>query len=239
MKTVLFFTLLSITFSLPFFKKDNNQNKKGYVIIVHGLGRTHLSMRKLTKKIEKEGYISLNFPFLTINKNIEDIENKLEKFIEKNCKNKNMKIYFVTHSLGGIIVRLYLKKHPNKKTRVVMIAPPNQGSILADKLKNNVLISTLLGPSIFELGKNPEKSVPLTLGTIDFELGIIAGTKSIYPFFSKKIPGKDDGIVSVEETKLKNMKDFIEINSSHSFIMNNEETIKQTIHFLNYGYFKK
>jgi hypothetical protein len=89
-----------------------------------------------------------------------------------------------------------------------------------------------------QLGTDPE-SVPLLLGRADFELGIIAGTKSINLILSTLLPSPDDGKVSVENTKLKGMKDHIAIPVSHPFLMKDALAIQQTIYFLGHGNFRK
>ena len=233
-KIIYISVLLSLTT-----RYHSNSNKKVNVILLHGLGRTHLSMLKLKIFLEKNGYKVFNFPFSTLKKTTEEIEKKLEKYIKKHGLDRDEKIYFVTHSFGGIIARLYLAKHPNlKKCRIVMLAPPNKGSKLAEKLKNNKIVRALLNPPIEELGKD-KKSLPLKINTPDYEIGIIAGTKNIFPFFSKIISAKSDGIISVEETKLENMKDFTTVNSGHTFIMQNKMALKQILHFLDNGHFIK
>lgn len=152
------------------------------------------------------------------------------------CTGKG-RIHFVTHSLGGIVLRYYLKENPpNNLGRVVMLSPPNQGSDLVDILKGNVFFKVVTGPSGQQLGTD-SSSVPITLGPVDFELGIIVGNRSLNPIFSHLIPGEDDGRVSVARSKVEGMTDFIIVPQSHPFIMNSPEVIEQAIHFLEHGRF--
>ncbi|MCK4556652.1 MAG: alpha/beta hydrolase, partial [Candidatus Aminicenantes bacterium] len=164
-------------------------------------------------------------------------ENVLGEIIERFTTDSGIKIHFVTHSMGGIIVRYYLNHHNlDSLGRVVMLSPPNQGSELVDHLRDTYLYKKKNGPSGQQLGTDKE-SVPLSLGPVDFELGVITGSLSFNPASSMVLPGPDDGIVSVESAKIEGMTDFIVMPNSHTFIMKSKSVIKQIIHFLENGEF--
>ena len=148
-------------------------------------------------------------------------------------------INFVTHSLGGILVRQYLSNHeiPNLK-RVVMLGPPNQGSEVVDKMKKFPGFHFINGDAGMQLGTG-ELSIPNQLGKAEFDVGIVAGTRSINWILSWIIPSTDDGKVSVERTKLEGMNDHIEMKVTHPFMMKNDEVIAQVVHYLKNGTFKR
>jgi hypothetical protein len=147
------------------------------------------------------------------------------------------KVHFVTHSLGGILVRKYLNNNEIKNLgRVVMLGPPNQGSKAVDELGDLPGFDWLNGPAGRQLGKGP-KSVPLQLGAANFELGIIAGNKSIDPITSAVLDDPDDGKVSVADTKLEGMDDFTIVEHSHALMMRMQWPIELTIQFLKTGRF--
>jgi hypothetical protein len=139
--------------------------------------------------------------------------------------------------MGGIILRYYLKHHdlPNLG-RVVMISPPNQGSELVDLLKDKAVLERIYGPAAAQLSLDRDSLVQ-NLGPVDFELGIIAGSKSFNPIYSALLPGPDDGVVTIESMKLEGMDDFIILPLTHGFILRNENTIVQVIHFMEHGFF--
>src|SRR5208283_4161142 len=120
--------------------------------------------------------------------------------------------------------------------RVVMLAPPNQGSEVVDKLGWLFLFKWINGPAGSELGTGTN-STPKKLGPVNYAVGVIAGDRSINWINSLLIPGRDDGKVSVERTKLAGMSDYIVIHTAHPFIMRNREAIRQTIQFLRTGGF--
>jgi len=148
------------------------------------------------------------------------------------------KVHFVTHSMGGIMLRKWIEKNPLPNLgRVVMLGPPNAGSETVDKLRDYALFQWINGPAGGQLG-TPADSLPATLARPSFKPGVIAGDRTINPFLSMMIPGKDDGKVSVERTKVKNMGDFICLHVTHACMMRNRKVIEQTKYFLKNGNFK-
>jgi triacylglycerol lipase len=117
-----------------------------------------------------------------------------------------------------------------------MLAPPNQGTELVDKLGDLVFFEMLNGPAGNQLGTGTN-SLPKQLGSVAFELGVIAGDRSINWINSRLIKGRDDGKVSVESTKVPGMQDHLVIHATHPFIMQNDAAIRQTIQFLRQGRF--
>lgn len=215
--------------------------KKGdYVIIVHGLGRTWRSMKKPQKFLAQKGYLVLHFKYPSTKYDIQTLSrNYLEDFIQTRCLDQTKKIHFVTHSMGGILVRYYLKDHtPQNLGRVVMLAPPNRGSEVVDWEKHWFVFRWLLGPAGQQLGTDAE-SLPAQLGSVDFELGVIAGDRSFEFVHSLIIPGPDDGKVGVERAKVQGMKDFFLVHIAHTFIMRDDEVLRQIEHFLRTGTFHR
>ena len=146
-------------------------------------------------------------------------------------------IHFVTHSLGGILVRQYLSTDDIEELgRVVMLGPPNQGSAAADELDGIPGFDWINGPAGRQLGKG-EGSVPLALGPVEFELGVIAGDRTIDPVTSAALDDPDDGRVSVADTKVEGMNDFVVVQHSHAFMMRMRTPIELTIAFLQNGRF--
>jgi hypothetical protein len=80
--------------------------------------------------------------------------------------------------------------------------------------------------------------LPNRLGPVDVPVGIITGDSTLEPWFSSRVPGPDDGKVSVERARLAEMTDFLVVHKSHGFIMNDPEVIAQTTHFLEHGVFR-
>ena len=214
-----------------------HKEQKEYVVLLHGLARSARSMQKLAVRLTNEGYAVVNINYPSTRHPVaylaEDIlGDKLASVVDTATT-----LHFVTHSMGGILVRHYLAHHrlPNLG-RVVMLSPPNQGSEVVDALRGNALFRWLHGPAGLELGTDP-MSVPCQLGRVDFDLGVITGNRVIEPWFASMIPGASDGKVSVESARVEGMQDFLVVPYSHTFIMQREEVVEQVVCFLRNGAF--
>jgi len=208
-----------------------------YVILLHGLGRTPLSMKRIEWTLRKQNYRVMNVGYPSTRVSIQDAaDHWLNEVLKTRVTDSSAKVHFVTHSLGGIVLRQYLMNHeiPNL-ARVVMMAPPNQGSELADRLRNNCLYRFATGPAGQQLGTG-ESSVPNRLGPIDFELGVIAGDRSLNPLFSSWIPGADDGKVSVRSARMPGA-DFLLVHRSHTWMAWSANVNSAIVQFLKTGCF--
>lgn len=208
------------------------------VILLHGLARSDSSMEKLAYELSQAG-------FSIVNKNYPSREYPIERLAELAIEPALTKcsidqpVNFVTHSLGGILVRQYLNQHSiDNLNRVVMLGPPNKGSEVVDKLGSVPGFHLINGDAGLQLGTS-KMSVPNSLGEAHFDLGIIAGTRSINWILSSMIPSSDDGKVSIESTKLTGMNDHIEMPVTHPFMMKNDQVIAQVIHYLKNGVFER
>ncbi len=214
--------------------------KNECVILLHGLARSLNSMSSLQNRLALEGYDTVNLGYPSTEETIEAIASEhLPEAIAECQKLNPEKIHFVTHSLGGIVLRQALKNtRPDKLGRVVMYSPPNKGSAVTDRLKDWWIYSWLNGPAGQQLSTSPD-SLPNRLGPVDYPVGIITGDRYAFfdAWFSTILPGKDDGKVSVERAKLDGMSDFLVVHESHPFIMNAEYVHEETIYFLAHGFF--
>ncbi len=148
-----------------------------------------------------------------------------------------VKVHFVTHSLGGILVRQYFAQHHHEKLgHVVMLGPPNSGSEIVNYMKEVPGYSRLYGPASTQLGTDSD-SIPVQLGPVNFDLGVIAGSTSVNPIFGMLLPGPDDGKVSVASTSVAGMHAKIVLPVTHAWMMYNDEVIDQVVHYLISGEF--
>jgi len=210
------------------------------VILLHGLCRTSHSMAKMERTLTEAGYQVRNVDYPSRKASIQQLaDDAIGKAVGDSQRNGAAKIHFVTHSLGGILVRSYLARHSIPSLgRVVMLAPPNQGSEVVDKLGRLFLFKWINGPAGSELGTGTN-STPNRLGPATYPVGVIAGDRSINWINSLLITGRDDGKVSIERTRLAGMSDHIVIHTAHPFIIRNREAIRQTIQFLRTGGFDR
>lgn len=227
-------SLLSVFLFMPLVAQTDHE----CVVLLHGLVRTADSMDELEEALSDSGYHVVNIGYPSREETIDRLSAMAVEEGIAGCDQASVEtIHFVTHSLGGILVRYYLADNSIAKLgRVVMLAPPNQGSEVVDEWHGVPGYEWLNGPAGQQLGTG-EGSVPRSLGAVDFPLGVIAGTRSINPILSQSLPNPDDGKVSVENTRVEGMTDFIEMPYTHTFMMGAEPVIRQVQHFLRSGRF--
>jgi pimeloyl-ACP methyl ester carboxylesterase len=150
----------------------------------------------------------------------------------------------VTHSMGGLVARALISAHrPPNLGRVVMCAPPNRGSELADLLVSLNIADAVLGPAHAHLVTRRSAEAEALLGPrdtpVDYELGIIAGNRSLTPVPARLLPPPHDGKVSVAATHLAGMADHIVLPVPHSLMTAHPASGAQALHFLREGRFRR
>lgn len=211
--------------------------EKEIVFLLHGLGRSRLAMWVLASRLEDAGFMVNNIGYASIGKSPEEILKDVTTQINSHLPEKDQAVHFVGHSLGGLIIRAYLEKTKiSNLGRVVLIGTPNKGTPLVDKHRDACWMQ-LLGSTTLALGTT-ENSFPNSISDPYYPVGIIAGIREGVDN-EDTIPGKDDGLVPLESTKMSGMTDFIVIDSSHWMLRYDRDVAMQTIGFLKHGRFKK
>ncbi len=215
----------------------SDQSQRECVVLLHGLARTARSMEKIATALQQEGYHVLNVDYPSREHSIEELAPAVISAAIRDCGADAVKIHFVAHSLGSILVRYYLSRNSLPSLgRVVMLSPPNQGSEAVDLLKKLPGFYWFNGPAGMQLGTD-EDSIPLQLPPVDYEVGVIAGDRTINFILSWIIPGADDGKVSIQRAQVAGMADFLVVHHTHPYIMKADDVIEQTLFFLRTGRF--
>lgn len=206
------------------------------VILLHGLARTAAAMEALEEKFTDAGYSVVNLGYPSREHSIEELAPlAIDEGLEACPQDET--VHFVTHSLGGILVRQYMMENDLPQLgRVVMIAPPNQGSEVVDRMRKVPGFQLLNGPAGLQLGTGDD-DVPRQLPAVDFPLGVIAGTRTFNLMLSQFLPNPDDGKVSVESTKVEGMAEHVTVPYSHPFIMERAEVLDLALRFISSGSF--
>lgn len=194
-------------------------------------------MAPLAGRIARAGFETLNLDYPSTCHAIETLVDEHLRPVVESAAARGP-VHFVTHSLGGILVRVHDERHGLADgTRVVMLAPPNAGSEIADALHDRWPFTQFCGPALTELGTGGGCVSP-RLGPVTAEVGVIAGDRSLYPWFTPLLGGPNDGLVAVERTRVEGMADFTVVHAGHAFIMRNRTVAEQTVHFLRHGRFR-
>jgi pimeloyl-ACP methyl ester carboxylesterase len=210
------------------------------VVLLHGMGRSSLSMKRMQWALQAAGYKVVNISYPSRRFDVEQLsETYLQDIVTTKVPTDASKVHFVTHSLGGILLRQYLAHHSiSKLGRVVMLAPPNHGSLVVDSLRRRAWGRWILGPAGCELGTGTN-DLPQRLPPVDFCCGVIAGDVSFNPIFSSVLDSPDDGKVSVKSTEVAGMSDSVVVHSSHTWMMWRGQTLRYVMNFLHQGNFGK
>ncbi len=208
------------------------------VILLHGLARTSASMWWLKRQLKQNNYAVVNTGYYSMANSISEAAKTVIPQAVSQCRKQEAnELHFVTHSMGGILIRSYLQTHQiNRLKSIVMLAPPNKGSEIVDRLLPTETYEKLAFQSFKQLSARSDSYVN-SLQPIDAEIGIIAGFDSYNPRFSKWLPGLDDGKVSVESACLPEMKSMLLISANHTSMTFNKDVKQQVVHFLQQGAF--
>lgn len=208
------------------------------VVLLHGLNRSWRAMQPMAEALRDAGFSTANVDYPSQAGTVEILAPLAVETGLQECRNAGAsRIHFVTHSIGGILLRYSHQQTPiDDLGRVVMLAPPNQGSEVIDITRNWPTTGIFAGEAGMQLGTDIH-SIPASLGPVDFELGVIAGTGTVNPFMSVMLPNPDDGKVSAASTKVDGMDDFLLVGNSHHYIINSETVIRNTTSFLQTGAF--
>lgn len=210
------------------------------VVLLHGIFRTGRCMKKLEKKLQHDGYTAFNLTYPSTRHSIEELSEWLQQKLSDCGIDNYPTLHMVGYSMGGLIIRQYLERYrPQNLGRVVMLATPNHGSEIADFIKDWRLYKRLYGPAGQQL-VTQKRGGRTPVGKIDYELGIIAGNRSLSPIVARLLlPKPHDGTVSVESTRLEGMRDHLVVRASHTYFPQNREVMKQTSWFLKHGAFQR
>ncbi|WP_159434856.1 esterase/lipase family protein [Rubritalea squalenifaciens] len=203
------------------------------VILLHGLWRSVWAMEPMAQYLNGCGYQTINCPYASFKLSLSEMVEQFSHFVREQCKEAK-KVHFVTHSLGGVVVRQLLQQLESDKIgHVVMLAPPHQGSEIVDWLQSYNL-HRVLGPAGNFLSTSSMEALDTKLPDA-IPVAVIMGKQSLLPFFRSMLDQQNDGIVSVERGQVAGTNQFEIIEADHTYISSNEDAMSMTEHFLRTG----
>ena len=213
---------------LPWHRPRVRPGDGSRVVLLHGLWRSVWAMEEPARFLNDRGFETLNLPYPSFRQSMDDIVDHIAREIGPSSK----RTHFVTHSMGGIVLRCLAKRYPELITgKVVMLAPPNQGSEIIDWLEDSPLGRLSLGPGGMSLSTS---RVPREVPPFDREhdVSVIMGSKNIVPVFDCLLEGENDGVVTVEGGRVRGVKRLEVVDADHTFIMGEEVVLKRIAELL-------
>jgi pimeloyl-ACP methyl ester carboxylesterase len=209
------------------------------VVLLHGIGMQGYVMKRIESALVEQGYRVVNISYPSRELPFEKLAGEyLPAQLLENDVARAPRLHFITHSLGSLIVRKLIQDtRPANLGRVVMIGPPNHGSVAADEAGEYSLLREYMGENLGRLGTG-DNSIVSTLGPADFDVGIIAGNTTSVSVFGRVLSGQNDGAVTVESARLEGMHDFIVVPYSHTVMLWRDEVVQQALTYLREGKFK-
>jgi triacylglycerol lipase len=224
-------SIIALSFTQHTMSRDVVKGACETVILLHGQGRTSVSMLLLKERLKASGYETALYGYNVFSNTLDEITSALITQVkeETTCPTYHL----VGHSLGNIVARNGFADrfaYPAGMGKIVMIAPPNKPAELAKQLRDSKIYHWLTGDSGQKLG---DEQLYSTLPVPSVPFGIIAGTES----YTGLLNEPSDGVVLVESTKLNGMADWVAVSRTHTYIINGEDTFHHVVHFLKNGQF--
>ncbi|MES2475065.1 MAG: alpha/beta fold hydrolase [Verrucomicrobiota bacterium] len=222
-----------LTPPLPWDRSRRSDIGGPQVVLLHGLWRGWRAMQPMARALQSEGFSTLNIPYPSGRLPIEVLAEQIRQQVVE--ISGDAPIHFITHSLGGILVRKLLEDGvPWKFGRIVMLAPPNHGSEIVDWTQQRPLLNRVLGPAGRALATDgiPVRLPPFPEG---IQAGVIMGNRPTIPFFRRLLGEENDGIVSAQKGRIDGLQGFSIVNADHTFIQMHPEAIRLCVGFLKSG----
>ena len=218
---------------------DCSEKTNEVVVTLHGLWRSVRAMQPLANYLHEQGYTTVNVPYASFRHDlvglVDLVMEKIRPWIDE-----GKRIHFVTHSLGGVVLKKLLdllnQNDFEKVGRIVMLAPPHQGSEIVDWLHHSPMrpFKGVLGPAgSFLSTKNMGQEDDVLRAGVT--AAVIMGKKSVLPFFKTLLDESNDGIISVDKGKLLGVSHFEVVDSDHTFIVSDRKIMEMTKSFIENG----
>jgi pimeloyl-ACP methyl ester carboxylesterase len=205
---------------------EDSQIGKPTLVLLHGIGRSYLSMKHLESRLKKAGYQVINIGYPSLRKDIPGCSRYLREIIKDKPAHS---LVFIVHSMGGLVLRQYIQFYGEEQIeKIIFLGTPHQGSRLAKQLKP--ILRPFLGPAIHQLA-DAEYACKLPIPHCKF-LNIAGGNGTKFgmnPLFGG---GDNDFIVGFEEAQLPGAHQFIRVRHYHAFLMNGSDTLRHILEFL-------
>ena len=198
------------------------------VMLVHGLWMGSWAMQGLRLQLARRGYTARAFDYRSLTQGLDEHARLLAARIAESGTT-----HLVGHSLGGLVILRYLRSFGEQRIgRVVLLGTPVRACMAGMRMENMAAAERLLGASREIWRSLPDDHHPRC------ELGVIAGSR---PWglgsLLLRLPGTNDGVVRLDETEVRGMRDRIVLPVSHSGMLASARVAREVAAFLERGAF--
>ncbi|MBS1785268.1 MAG: alpha/beta hydrolase [Acidobacteria bacterium] len=192
-------------------------SKARHAVLVHGMGRTPLSMLLLAARLRQRGIRSTTFGYFAGRGSFDAIAARLAERLSTQPEG----YLAIGHSLGGLLLRKAIACLPEtaRPAHLFLLGTPNQPSRLAQRLRHRPIYRALTGDAGQFLADEARLDA---LEDLDLPITVIAGTAG--PTWAKG-PFREepnDGVVALAETRLAGAE-LRALPLLHTFLMNSAE----------------
>jgi hypothetical protein len=211
------------------------------VIIIPGLNGLLRTFSAIENGLRDNGYETFLWNFASNRADARGHAQRLHDIIGR-LEDIN-KISFVTHSLGGLILRTLLSEENNWHDKfelgeIVMIAPPHGGSFFADIIRDTPELEGLYQWVCGRVGEDLTTRGASELPPLSVPVGIIIGGTGNKLGFNPLANRDNDIVVSRDSSNVDLAVDSVQIKGSHTLMLWNKQTVEHTLHFIEHGRFK-
>ncbi|MBL4801657.1 MAG: alpha/beta hydrolase [Emcibacter sp.] len=205
--------------------------KSHIFLLLHGLGRHSNSMKKPEKFLRQHDFAAYALNYPSTFQSVEQHADGLELLL--NNLDGVTSVSFIGHSLGGLVAWELLSRKEGWRKRttarhLIMMGTPNNGARISDIMSSLKLFRAIAGPSAQDL--LPYRRQNLT--SPDIPTCIITGGRGTKAGFNPLLGEDNDGIVTVNETKVDGMTSFTLINNIHTTLMNHPKSLQALLDFI-------
>jgi hypothetical protein len=189
------------------------------VLLVHGMGRTPLSLGRLARVLRRDGHQIERVGYIAALESFASIRSRVRRRLEALAR-RGERYAVLGHSLGGLTLRSALIDLAPAPVRLIMLATPNQSPQLARRLQRFWPYRLLTGETGQLLASDkffrqlPPPLVPYII------IAVSAGPRGRWSPFHNEV---NDWLVAVEETKLVPGDTPIILPVGHTFMMNDPQ----------------
>lgn len=211
------------------------------VLLLHGFAGVAIMNRPLAHALRHAGYRPVEVGYDSWGTSLDRICERLEPLLARLDRAETERLHIVAHSMGGLVARALIRRcRPARLGRVVMLGTPNGGSEIADFLQRSPYFRPILGRAAPALVTHRPAAIEALLGPVDYDLGIIAGSRPFMPIAATRLlPTPCDGKVSVASTRLAGAADHIVLPLSHSMLPYHRAAHRQIRYFIEHGRFAR